>query len=126
MLFFREDIFAKLIGSEKLPVESFYLELNLRGQKWLKNCLYNPSKAFRGEHLKLLNKNLDLQSSKYECFVFVGDSNVGIINKTTKDFYNLFGVTSLNNKPTCYKNPAYPSCIDLILKICPKYFQNTT
>ena len=86
MLFFREDIFAKLIGSEKLPIESFYLELNLRGQKWLKNCLYNPSKALRGEHLKLLNKNLDLQSSKYECFVFVGDSNVGIINKKLRTF----------------------------------------
>ena len=56
----------------------------------------------------------------------VGDSNIRIENKTIKDFCNLFGVTSLNNKPTCYKNPAYPSCVDLIFKNCPKYFQNTT
>ena len=33
MLFVQEDVPAKLIGSEKLLIESFYVELNLRGQK---------------------------------------------------------------------------------------------
>ena len=28
------------------------------------------------------------------------------------------------NKPTCYKNPDRPSCIDLILN-CPRSFQNS-
>ena len=28
------------------------------------------------------------------------------------------------NKPTCYKNPEKPSCIDLILRNCPRSFQN--
>ena len=43
-----------------------------------------------------------------------------------KDFCNLHGLTSLNNKLNCSKNPANPSCIDLILTNCPKYLQNTT
>ena len=29
------------------------------------------------------------------------------------------------NKPTCYKNPDRPSCIDLILTNCPRSFQNS-
>ena len=29
------------------------------------------------------------------------------------------------NKPTCYKNPERPSCIDLILTNCPDSFQNS-
>ena len=52
ILFVREDIPAKLIGSEK-PVESSYVELNLANklfinlsrQKWLINCSYNTSRV---------------------------------------------------------------------------------
>ena len=29
------------------------------------------------------------------------------------------------NKPSCYKNPDRPSCIDLILTNCPRSFQNS-
>ena len=29
------------------------------------------------------------------------------------------------NKPTCYKNPDKPTCIDLILTNCPGYFHNS-
>ena len=38
MPFGRDDILAKLIGSDKLPIESFYLEIKLSGQKWLINA----------------------------------------------------------------------------------------
>ena len=31
----------------------------------------------------------------------------------------------LVNKPTCYKNPMNPSCIDLILTKSPKYYRNS-
>ena len=30
------------------------------------------------------------------------------------------------NKPTCYKNPDRPSCIDLILTNCPRSFLNSS
>ena len=61
MLLVREDIPVKLIASEKLFIDSFYVELNSREQKYLINCLYNTSKTLIGEHLKLLSKNLDSQ-----------------------------------------------------------------
>ena len=38
-------------------------------------------------------------------------------------FYNF---QSLKNKPTCYKNPDNPSCIDLNLPNSPIYFQNSS
>ena len=84
MLFIQEDISAKSIVSEKLSIKSFYVELNLRGQKWLIVGLCNSYKTLTGEHLKLLSKNLDLQSSKYESFVVIGDFNVGMENEAMK------------------------------------------
>ena len=41
------------------------------------------------EHFKLLSKNLDLQSSKCECFHFPGDFNVGIENDAMQNISNL-------------------------------------
>ena len=32
---------------------------------------------------------------------------------------------SMINKPTCYKNPEKPSCVDLILTNCTRSFQNS-
>ena len=55
----------------------------------------------------------------------MGDSNVGLDSIVLKDFCNLYNLKSLINKPTCYKNPAVPFCIDLLLTNCSKYFQNS-
>ena len=56
---------------------------------------------------------------------FIGDFNVGMEIEEVKKFFNLYGLISLNDKPTCYKNPANPSCIYLMLTNCSKFFQNT-
>ena len=37
-LFVRNDNPSKMISIEKLPIESFLIELNLRKKKWLINC----------------------------------------------------------------------------------------
>ena len=42
--------------------------------------------------------------------------------KTFCDFYEL---KSFLKEPTCYKNPEWPSCIDLILTNSPCNFQNS-
>ena len=42
LLWIREDIPPYIIATEKEPVESFYVELNLRKEKYLINCFYNP------------------------------------------------------------------------------------
>ena len=75
MLFVREDILAKLISSEKSPIEDFYLEVNLRIQKLLTSC---SSKSMFGQHVETLSKSVHLHSSTYENFIFLGDFNVGM------------------------------------------------
>ena len=42
LLFVREDIPSNLLTIEEKTTESFYVDLNLRNNKWLVNCSYNP------------------------------------------------------------------------------------
>ena len=63
MLFVREDIPSNLLEAEAKPIESFYIELNLRKDEWLQNCFYNPRKNNIGNHLKTLIDFLDSHSS---------------------------------------------------------------
>ena len=112
MLFVLENILAKLIGSKNSPIKGFYLEINLRKQKWLMSCSYNPSKSMIGQHVEALSKNMDLH------FYFLGGINAGMGHAALKDFCNFYFLTNL-------KNPSKPSCIDLILTNHPNYFQNS-
>ena len=68
---------------------------------------------------------MDLLTSKYERFLFLGDFNAGLEESSMKLFCSNYNLTSMINKPTCYKNPDKPSCIDLILTNCPRDFQNS-
>ena len=56
---------------------------------------------------------------------FIGDFSVGMEIEEVEEFYNLYRLISLNDKPTCYKNPANQSCIYLMLTNCSKFLQNT-
>ena len=71
--------------------------------------------------MEALAKNMDLYSSTYENFTFVGDFNAGMEHSTC----NLYSLTSLITWPTCWKNPSKPTCIDLILTNRSTFFQNT-
>ena len=57
------------------------------------------------QHMETLDKNMGLYSSTYEKFSFAGDFNAGLEDSGLKDFCNLYSLTSLINKPTCWKNP---------------------
>ena len=62
---------------------------------------------------------------KYKRLLFLGDVNAGMEDSTIKIFCGNFNLTSMINKPTCYKNPDKTACIDLILTNCPGSFQNS-
>ena len=114
MLFVREDILDKLILTEISPIEGFYVEINLKSKSgWCYS--YNPNKHNISKHIEALSKSINLFFSDYENFLLMGDFNAGSDNAVLKDFCNLYNLTSLINKATCYKNPNNPSCIDLLL-----------
>ena len=64
MLYVREDIPSNLLATdEKNHIESFYVELNMRDERWLINCSYNPNKTMICNHLDALSTYLDLNST---------------------------------------------------------------
>ena len=82
MLFVREDIPSNLLTTEEKPIESFYVELNLRNNNWLVNWSYNAHKNSIGNHLDRLNESLDLLTSDYEKMMFLGDLMLQMMNIT--------------------------------------------
>ena len=66
MLYVRADIPSKLLSIESLPMEGFYVEINLQKKKWLLCCSYNPNNNAIKSHLENLHKGLALYSSKYK------------------------------------------------------------
>ena len=111
-----------MIAFETHPVEGLYVEVKLRKQKWLISSSYNPNKSC--QHMEALAKNMDLYSSTYENFIFLGDFNAGMEHLALKDFCSLYSLTSLINWPCC-KNPSKLTCTDLSLTNCQTFFQNT-
>ena len=125
MLFVRKAIPSNLLVIEKKPIESFFIEINLRNSKWLINCSYNPHKNNIATHLDRLSKSLDTFSSDYEKFIILGDFNVEINESHLKSFCENYDLTNLIKQPTCYKNPTNPTFIDLILTNAPHSFPST-
>ena len=66
LLYVREGILSNLITVDISPIESFYVELNFRNNKWLINCSYKPHKSLIGNQLDAVSKTLDLHSSTYD------------------------------------------------------------
>ena len=116
-----EDIPAKLISVETLPKERFFVEINLQKRKWLVSCSYNPHRDNITNHLQT-SKSLDLYLLQYDNIIIVGDFNTEIGEISINAFCERYSLSSLIKEPTCYKNPANPSSIDLILLNSPRSF----
>ena len=47
-------------------IEAFFIEINIKGNKWLICCSYNPNRIFVSRHLDHIAKGIDTYSKKYE------------------------------------------------------------
>ena len=54
----------------------------------------------------------------------MGDYNAEITNASMQEFCESYFLENMVKKPTCFKNPAKPTCIDLIITNKPGMFQN--
>ena len=127
LLFIREDIPSHELTEYKIPdkIECVFVEINIRKKKWLLCCSYNPRKNNISNHMHHLNKGLDVYLKNYNLLI-LGDLNSELEETCLNDFCNVNNLKSLNKKPTCFKNPENPSCIDLFLTNRQKSFQNTS
>ena len=125
ILYISEDIPSKLISSSCIDhdKEYFLVELNPRKQKYLIICNYNPHKTMIKGYLEYISKEINSHSSKYDNFLLLGDFNSEPTEEAMKSFCRIYNFKNLLDKPTCYKNPTNPSCVDLIITNKPRCFQ---
>ena len=125
LLYVRDDIPSKFIPMKNSTIEGFFIELNLRKKKWLLCCTYNPSRSFISDHLSTIGNNIDLLLANYENFFLMGDLNVEGHNGFLKEFCDLYNLKNLIKVPTCFKNPDFPTSIDIILTTSYRSFRNS-
>ena len=58
-----------------MKIEGFFVELNLRRRKRLLCCSYNPKHPQISHHLRKIDKDLDVLTSKYDNIILTGDFN---------------------------------------------------
>ena len=92
-------------------------------KNWLINCSYNPHKNNIENHLDIISRSLDTDSTKYENIVLLDDFIVCVNDEALKTFCKPYSFSSLIKQPTCFKNSRSPSCIDLMLTNKPHSFQ---
>ena len=105
LLSIREDTQSKLFSMNN-NIEGFFVEINLRkNKKWLLSCSYNPTKMQIPNHLAELSKSTDLYLTKYDQLLLLGDFNAGVEDLSVKNFCSSYNLTSMINRPKCFKNP---------------------
>ena len=127
MLFVKDNLITFPVSGfcflEKTDI--FCVELNLRKQKWLIFCCYNPHIHLMKDHLQQIKNAIDYYSKSYENIILIGDFNVEICDSHMDSSCAIYHLKSLTREPTCFKNPEKPTSIDLILTNSPRQFQAT-
>ena len=110
ILYVREDILSKLINSSctNHDKEYFLVELNLRKQKWLIICNYNPHKTRIKGYLECIGKEIDSHSPKYDGFLLLDGFICEPIEEAMKSFCQIHNFENLLDKSTCYKKSPIP------------------
>ena len=112
----------RLRKTSNLYVVSTYVELNLRNQKRLISCSYYSNKPIISQHMESLRKNMALYSSTCESSTFLCEFDADVEHTTSKGFCNLYFLSRLINKSTCWKNASKVCYINFIATNSLKYF----
>ena len=118
MVYVRENIPSNLVKLDQNleNFEGFFIELEVsKKKKSLLSYSYNPHKGNTEQHLSNISKGLDELNSKYDNILIIGDLNSEMSEPSLDEFCQTYNLESIVNKPTCFKNPKNPSCIDLML-----------
>ena len=87
LLYIRSYIVPSKLNNYIFPndIEAFFIEINIKGNKWLIYCSYNPNRIFVSEHLDHIAKGIDTYSKKYEQILLMDDFNIElkVANMTT-------------------------------------------
>ena len=65
-----------------------------------------------------------LHRSKYSEIISIRDYNAEVTETSMPEFYESYFLENVLRKPIYFKNPAKPTCIDLMITNKPGMFQN--
>ena len=91
--------------------------LNLRNEKNLINCFYEPQNTMITNHCAKFEKFLNLHSSKHEKILILRDFNVDI--STYAVLFETSNSTRLTKQPICNKKSNSPTMVDLFWQMLP-------
>ena len=69
-------------------IEAFFVQINLKSNKWLICCSDNPNRTFVSNHLDHIAKGINTYSKKQEKMLLMGDFNVGFTEANMVAFQN--------------------------------------
>ena len=93
-------------------IESVFLELNLKSEKFLFVGLYRPPDQpvqYTLQHISDAILKLN-----YDQILLTGDFNLDPNDDKLDTLREELGLTNLITEPTCFKSPTNPSCVDHI------------
>ena len=89
LVYFRNNITEKLLKLGNLPsdIEVIFIEMNIKSKKWLLYCTCNANKSFIENHLRQLQKQLEVPCERYEHFLIMGDFKTDVSDPSVTSFY---------------------------------------
>ena len=69
-------------------IEAFFVQINLKSNKWLICCSDNPNRTFVSNHLDHIAKGINTYSKMQEKMLLMGDFNVGFTEANMVAFQN--------------------------------------
>ena len=73
LLYIRSYTVASKLNNYIFPngIEAFFIEINIKGNKWLTCCSYNPITIFVSVQLDHIAKGIDIYFKKYEKIMLI-------------------------------------------------------
>ncbi|KAK3087255.1 hypothetical protein FSP39_003689 [Pinctada imbricata] len=116
-------------GLEFQHIESIGIEINCNDQKWFIAGLYKPPSMPDSTFTNDFLQTVDKITTKYDNFMFLGDLNFDILDESKNapilNMNDVFDLTNLIKKPTCFTSIGKPSLVDVILTNRPSFCKKT-
>ena len=118
--FIRSDIPARRRKDfESDVLENITYEVTLKNTKWCILCIYRPPSMSDLDFTSNFSKTLDKCITAYDKYMVIGDLNYSLLcdnkGRTLSDLLEIFDLTNLISKATCFMKNCQPSLLDVIL-----------
>ena len=107
-------------------IESFVIELTIKKEKWYLILAYKNPAVSDDFFISKLKEIYEVVFTRSKEIILMGDLNIDTLNADNilqHDLSDMYGLTDLVKKPTCFKKPE-GTLIDHILVRNPKRFKN--